>query len=395
MGDLFERLPQLWTTITRVLISPASNMKVALLLYATIAVFLLLILVTGLMLIMSAPAGTAAGPANSGARPTVRRRARAATPMTRQMRLLLGLGIVAVLVAVWVVAGSTTSDPGLCKSCHWPASAHATADTGKDPHAKVGCVACHESSGIIGRYVTGVPFRLVHLAMSSAGAGNEAGYGAVPTSACSSCHATSLTDIATNAERGLRMSHAEPLTASAVCIDCHRMSGGIVSVHNAGMKPCLRCHDGSKASSACATCHEGPRATAARARTTSLQSEQIDDVSCSGCHNEKRDCDPCHGLRMPHTTEFKLSAHARAAAVDVWYGSGKVCGRCHTASRNPCVRCHSDLIGRAHGNWMAAGHQGAASDACNTCHVQYAPIVTRDFCKDVCHSPAAMASSPR
>ena len=76
---------------------------------------------------------------------------------------------------------------------------------------------------------------------------------------------------------------------------------------------------------------------------------QIRDVSCSGCHDEERDCDPCHGLRMPHTTEFKLHAHARAAAVDIWYNGGKACGRCHTDSRNPCGRCHSELMGAAHG----------------------------------------------
>ena len=43
------------STLTRVLIAPASNMKVALPLYATIAIFLLLILVIGLMFVMATP----------------------------------------------------------------------------------------------------------------------------------------------------------------------------------------------------------------------------------------------------------------------------------------------------------------------------------------------------
>ncbi len=213
--------------------------------------------------------------------------------------------------------------------------------------------------------------------------------------ACTSCHEASLAGTTTNDERGLKVSHAEPLAASAACIDCHTMRRGVVSVHNAGMKPCLRCHDDSTASSECATCHEGQAAAAARPRTTSFQDAQIQEVSCSGCHDEERDCDPCHGLRMPHTAEFKLHAHARAATVDIWYGGGKACRRCHTESRHPCSGCHSELIGAAHGTTMASTHKSANSAHCNACHMQKAYPATRDFCKDVCHSPAAIAASPR
>ncbi len=42
-------------SFTRILISPASNMRVAILLYATIGILLLIILVIGLMFILAAP----------------------------------------------------------------------------------------------------------------------------------------------------------------------------------------------------------------------------------------------------------------------------------------------------------------------------------------------------
>jgi len=395
MNNGFDRLLRVVSTLTRILIAPASNMKVAVLLYAMIAVILLIILVVGMMVIMTAPADKRARQVSREKRGRVRAQPRAATPMSRKTRLLLGLGIGAGLLSAWMLAGSVTSDPKLCKSCHWPASQHAKAEKSKDPHARVGCVSCHESGGVVRRFVTGVPLRLHHLAIVSSGEGTGSEYGQVTARACTSCHASALPRTSTNAERGLKVSHAEPLAASATCTDCHTMSDGIVGVHNAGMGPCLRCHDDRRASSACTTCHTGTVTAAARARTASFRGAQIREVKCSGCHDEKRDCDPCHGVRMPHPVEFKARDHARAGAVDLWFNGGKACRRCHTASRHPCQGCHTRLMGTAHGRSMAASHRRAASSACDTCHLQFAQFATRDFCDDVCHSPAAVAGSPR
>lgn len=408
MNVTLAGLQQVVSTLTRILITPTSNLKVAFLLYGTIALFLILILIIGLMFVMAAPDdATPLAPSSDRRKdtrskqtvpPKRRRDSKAAPrgfwPKSPRMRLLLGVGIALALVGVWVVAGITTSDAGFCNGCH-STSVHAKADKGKDPHAKVVCVSCHERGGVIGRYVSGVPFRLLHLAAASVGAGNKTEYGQVTTRACASCHGSSLAGTKSAPKRGLKMSHAEPLAASASCIDCHTMRNGTVSVHNVGMKPCLRCHDGNTASSECVTCHEGTVAAAARARTTSFRGEQIKDVTCGGCHNEKRDCDGCHGLRMPHSTEFKNGGHARAAVVDVWYNGGKTCRRCHTASSRPCTQCHSTLMGKAHGAGMAESHQSGAASSCDTCHRQYATIATRDFCKDLCHSAAAKAASPR
>lgn len=219
-------------------------------------------------------------------------------------------------------------------------------------------------------------------------------YGQVTSSACERCHMSVMTGVTNVQSRGLKMSHSEPMRASATCTDCHQLRGGVVSIHNAGMTPCLRCHDGTKVSAACATCHNERPTAAARARSTSFSDQQVREIKCGGCHEEKRYCDPCHGLRMPHTTAFMAGAHARAATVDFWYNGGKACARCHTAKRRPCTRCHTSLIGKAHGLAMRR-HEKATSAGCNTCHGQYAPISTRDFCKDVCHSKEAIATSSR
>jgi len=304
---------------------------------------------------------------------------------------------VVVVLAVWVAAGYTTSDSQSCDSCHATTSAHAKAAKGADPHAKVECVSCHETRGFVGRFLTGVPLRLLHFAVAPGGVSPGIGYGQVTAQACTSCHKSSLSGSKTNAKRGLKMSHKEPMAASATCIDCHTMRAGVVGAYDAGMRPCVRCHDGKAASSKCATCHVGGVVTAARAQSPSFQAEQVTEMRCGGCHDEKRSCDPCHGVRMPHTAEFKAGAHARAATVDFWYNGGNGCRHCHTPQERVCSKCHTEQLGSSHGGsaGMAIGHQKSSATSCNTCHGQYAPIKTRDFCKDVCHSEAAIAASPR
>ena len=171
----------------------------------------------------------------------------------------------------------------------------------------------------------------------------------------------------------------------------------MVSRQTVGMAVCLRCHDAVTASSDCATCHDKKTAAAARAKTTSFAKAQVADVKCGGCHNEKTECDTCHGTRMPHTLQFKMNGHARAAAVDFWYNGGKTCtgSSCHTATRRPCSKCHTPLLGHGHSPAMAKDHQGATSARCNLCHQNWANPRSRDFCTDLCHTAAAKQESPR
>jgi hypothetical protein len=399
MSGVFDRLREAVSYLILILLNPSQNMRAAILLYITIGVLFALVAVVGALLITGMPddAATSEGKTRRD-RLQSRKRSQPRQRPSARRRVILAACAALALGVVWLAAGYSTSDPGVCKGCHWQTAQHASAPAKADPHAGVGCVSCHESGGFVGRFVTGVPLRAAHAWMAKLDTTTAADYGQVTTRACLRCHARSVRTETTNAARGLKISHKEPMDASASCIDCHTMRLGVVSAYNAGMTQCLRCHDGGQASAECSTCHTKKATAAARARTTSFQKEQIKEIACGGCHMEKRECDPCHGgIRMPHTAEFMGGAHARAAAVDFWYNGGKVCSRCHTATRRPCTGCHTRLIGYAHGvtNTLASSHKTASSTACNTCHGRYAPIATRDFCKDVCHSPAAIAASPR
>lgn len=311
-------------------------------------------------------------------------------PLRRAISFLV---IGAIVLGAWVVAGYSTSESAVCSGCHTD-TVHDTTTALTDPHENLDCVQCHEPGGPLRRYVTRVPSRLTHLLEGVAEVSVLDEYGRITQRACTSCHGRDIADTVTT-DRGLIMSHAEPLAASALCLDCHTPQDGIVASHNAGMNPCIRCHDAKTASSECVTCHDRSAATAARASTTQFAREQVTEIRCGGCHNERRECDSCHGTRMPHTLEFKAYAHSRAAAVDIWYGDGKACSKCHTPMRRPCQKCHGSMIGKAHAATFAGPHREGTSAGCDTCHQRMAYSRQRDFCRDVCHTPAAVEGSPR
>lgn len=406
LSQRFEELPNLlWTLIT----DPTSNLVAALLLYAVIGVGLLIVLMIAIIFLVGddddievvtedgeAPAGgAAAAPGAAGASDLAREPA-AEAPRPRRSPLATAVFTIAVIAAVWAVTGYSTSADPVCVSCH-AQSVHADAAQGADPHESSDCVACHESGGTFDRLVGDVPPRLIHFidgSLEEFSMGED--YGRITQRACFSCHADQIAATVTDEERGLIVSHAEPLEAGVRCLDCHTPVQGIVSVHNAGMNPCLRCHDSRQASADCDTCHDRAAAAAARSEvTTAFARIQVPDVTCGGCHDEKRECDTCHGTRMPHTKDFMVYAHARAGAVDFWYNGGRGCAKCHTAERRPCQRCHGPTLGQGHGPPLARDHVYAQAEQCNSCHQRWAYSPQRDYCRDVCHTPAAERESPR
>ena len=307
-----------------------------------------------------------------------------------------GIVLVAV-VAAWLVAGFTTSEPAVCTGCHVETVHDTVAPEGAliDPHENTSCVSCHEPGGRIGRYASDVPGRLAHFIDGIGGTTLTGEYGRMTQAACRACHSEADPGIVVDEERGLRMSHEEPVAAKMRCLDCHTPVSGVVAAHNAGMNPCLRCHDSKIASAECTTCHDRGAAAAARARTVAFSKQQIAVVTCGGCHNEKNECDPCHGVRMPHSPQFMVYNHARAGAVDVWDNDGAVCGKCHTEKRRPCTRCHNQWPGNGHQANLGTTHANADETHCNSCHQKMGLTNARSFCVDVCHTPSAMEGSPR
>lgn len=406
---MLENLSRLPDQLVTLLTDPASNLPAAFMLYGILGGVLLIVLLAAILFLMGAEEeheeedeytedvtvdGERALPVDAAASAVPAASMPAPAPVPRSAkRTLLTIGFwIATAVLVFAAAGFATSSSDVCLSCHAD-NPHVGSESTADPHESVACVDCHESGGPLGHVTTGVVPRAVHYVAGWVDLEAAGDFGQVASAACSRCHEASLEGVTLNKTRGLKMSHAEPLAASARCLDCHQPKDGVVATHNAGMNPCITCHDSKKAPSECATCHDAKASAAARSRSTSMAAVQVPEVSCGGCHDETKECDSCHGVRMPHSAEYKRFAHAREGALSLWDDDGKTCGKCHTATRRPCGQCHTWLLGSGHPDSLKQDHQQANEVRCNTCHQKMRFLPNRDFCKDVCHSPAALESS--
>jgi hypothetical protein len=239
----------------------------------------------------------------------------------------------------------------VCVSCHHD-TPHSSATT-KDPHKDVKCISCHESGGPVARLTVDLLGRFQHVIFAQTGSELAKTYGTpVSSDACARCHQSQITGVYTDRVRGVRVQHKEPLAAGAQCVDCHVLKSGAISPTTVGMSPCLRCHDGKKAKSDCPTCHIGNPEYAIVSVTRDMAAAQVPNPGCTGCHFDMTKCNKCHGLSMPHTQTFKAYAHARDAAIDIWFGSGQLCAKCHYPGHNYCLRpgCHYFPIAGGHPN---------------------------------------------
>jgi hypothetical protein len=379
-GEVFGR-------IADIVRDPASNPQLAWLLLAVVTLFVLILLAVAVMFIVTrtdeeeeeyvegeewetgplAQAGEAYAPARPPLRPTI-----------------LGTAVVfALIAAAWVAMGVVTAQTSICLSCH-AGSLHAKAK-GTDPHGTVSCVECHERGGVVGSATFMVAPRAIHFVSGiiSTNVTDDYTRGA-PSSSCMRCHASAIAKTVTIPSQGVRVSHKEPLAAGAECTDCHALAEGVVSARTVGMTPCLRCHDGKTAPSGCKSCHTKDIGAAVRPsiETTIGPQDLIGTPNCYSCHSPVS-CDNCHGYRMPHTREFMLHGHARAAAEDFWFNGGKTCIKCHNAQRRSCQRCHGQMPSHGATNW-ALGHQYGNPIACSQgCHGTKASL-TRPICA-FCH----------
>ncbi len=381
--------------VLRVVNDPTSNVTVALLLVAGIA--LVVLLVISLFLALALPsrkrvvkvrryAGSPEEIAAIKAR-AAERGAAAARPKPKPVRHpsqkpLVGTPVLIAFAVILVVSAyaATSTDAYCAQTCHRGTAAVKTAD--KADHAS--CTSCHERhvvTGFVGNSVSRL--RMVALQGTS---GNRLGVSApVDSSACLHCH-RSIRRGTTVSSSGTKMSHSEVMAAGQPCTQCHVGSGHRVQAYTLAMSPCITCHDTRTASAECETCHTGDPllATVATDSTQTVGSGEINypavraaNRNCGGCHDMRRNCDPCHGgIRMPHSAAFVKGGHAVNAAFD----RKLKCWRCHDPQ--VCAQgCHGSFGAdgaSTHGptaNWLAE-HRSASWDSGCECH---RTRTTRDY----------------
>ncbi len=407
-------------SLREVIAEPTSNLTLSVLLISVVSLVLLILVIIILLFVVGGEddeedevgEDEAEGvrgalelegePVDSSAEapPAAKRRTISIPPDSALGRALAAVGalIVPVIVLVALVVGyGISAQDTYCLTCHGgqlaeraPAASTPGASTAESsetgPHASTRCVACHEAGQVQGAVGNALD-RARHLVAFVSGR-REGRAALVPSKRCAECHASIESTVVADTERGVRMSHAEPLSAGVPCSECHRTVGHSPDAHEPGMSACLRCHDDESASAACPTCHTKETSFAARSRRVFAPTQTISRGDCGGCHSQKK-CDDCHGMRMPHDIEFLSYEHARYAGFE----KKEFCWRCHT--QDDCGKCHQvkplsvGYWGHGDGWWWKREHYNVppGTVAGCGCHGRSPYVKARkDYCL-ACHEP--------
>lgn len=299
--------------------------------------------------------------------------------------LLVPLLILAALASAYVA----TSNQAVCaRSCHNGQRSTVTAEAVE--HAE--CAACHEQplpAGVLENATDRVRMGVRQLQGRPEGVRAVVGAGG-----CLRCHASDVDGVVTSRVARVRMSHAEPLEAGMNCTECHGAVGHLSEAQPVSMSRCLTCHDSKRASADCSTCHLDDISKAGR-RSGSVEAGgprldyplvPLNRRDCGGCHNQRVQCDSCHGLRMPHSTRFLNGYHASQAAFE----RKQKCWKCHQEAED-CSGCHQVPFAGAHTRTWKADHVKAPSNAQCVCHQDNQPDRPSSMCA-YCHGPEAMPS---
>jgi hypothetical protein len=318
------------------------------------------------------------------------------TPPSRVFLALTGWIAVTVLV-VLAIAGAyvTTSLDAYCaKTCHTRSDMVAKAES--IGHAS--CVSCHEDGPF--SILANISSRAEMLVAYGLGRSPSISNVAVDSYACLRCH-DSVGATTVSSKAGVRMSHKEVVEAGQPCSACHAESGHTKDAFTGSMSTCLPCHDAKTAPAKCSTCHTkdvGAVAFVSGESREGLGSGKIvfpavraANRRCGECHRMQKECDNCHGVRMPHSNGFIEGAHARSAAF-----TGKVkCWTCHDPQW--CASgCHGafspDGTQSGHaGDWEQLHKEQEWSGGC-ICHSQRGK---RDYSMCyLCHDPKTHALLP-
>lgn len=313
-------------------------------------------------------------------------RARRARAVRRGLPIAVPLLLIAAVFSGYAVTGS---DWYCVSFCHQTQTVVHAAKVTRHAH----CTQCHELPG-----VSAIPANLSQrgVMLGAALAGKHPGGPTVVSSeGCLKCHRKVLTGTSTDSARGIRMSHKETAEAGMTCTYCHTATG-----HSArrtySMSTCTPCHGGKPASAQCSTCHtkdpsivavSGSKESSATMGSGAVvyPAVAVGDLGCGGCHDQTKQCDTCHGLRMPHSPEFVAGGHAREAA---WEGKQK-CLKCHTAEWCS-TGCHSPFASGHPGDWKHDHQSMPWTSGCG-CHAQRSGRTT-PMC-NLCHTPPASAGT--
>lgn len=396
-------------TIRDVVADPASNLVLAVLLLSLVSLVLLIIVVVILMLVTGVdddedeeadelaeyalpedPEEVRQRAEQAAAEPTKPARKRRDPRVQRALTVAGAVFVPLLLVAAFASSYVITAQDDYCVRCHPEQQKSRLVRPSKDApdtlaeiHPKTRCVACHEGPQA-SAFIANSADRVRHVAAYVRGARGGT-FAVVPSSRCRSCHERAVTTLVRDSNRGLVVSHAEPIAAGVQCRECHANAGHLPDARTGGMSVCVRCHDGKNAPAKCETCHTKDTAYAGDQDRTFTAQLIVNKGDCGGCHAQKI-CDACHGIRMPHDIAFLAGGHARSAGFE----KKRLCWRCHVVQ--DCGKCHGSISATGvwghPSNWRSIHMKVTPGLVAGCgCHGR-SPYVRagQDYCL-ACHSP--------
>jgi hypothetical protein len=295
----------------------------------------------------------------------VRRQTSRQTRKARRQALTGAALIVVAISTLTLFAGLGVRQGAGCSTCH--VMRPFTEAHSETVHSEVSCAACHATRGSFGVFADGT--RAAGWTLSYVFGGKPQS-GGTSEQSCRACHESVMTE--TIVSKGIRVRHGNFETQA--CGHCH--AGTAHRAEGRWYRPlemddCMGCHKGAANDpKSCEVCHVGDAQR--REGTTAWRSTHGPDwqkthgmgdlKTCSSCH-EKRVCVDCHGVLVPHPTEW-IVRHGRAALTD----AGEGCGSCHQPDW--CDKCHG--LPMPHAPEFLPQHDIAAlesgSESCKTCH---------------------------
>lgn len=274
-------------------------------------------------------------------------------------------GFIVASVA-WIGVTAVTM-PG-CEWCH--DRGEFRAESMQSTHSDIECGVCHGADSVATRF-TFASRTAFGMVVPIVPAGGRV-VSNVEDRVCLGCHASVLVDVV--ASKGYRIEHA-PCTAGRRCVDCHAGIAHGESVRwmrTTQMDDCLECHPADKVRRTCDMCHHehSPRERlgfgvwrVTHGANWPETHGMGDNHTCAGCHVREY-CEPCHGIPLPHDSDYLRTHGAQAIA------EAATCDRCHVSEY--CNGCHA--VEMPHTPAFTQGHGEIAEmpddQTCYRCHLE-------------------------
>ncbi len=281
--------------------------------------------------------------------------------------LLFYFILFALILSIGVIL--YTMQSSFCNTCHEMRKDYQAWESSS--HQEINCVSCHIEPGVLNLLIHKLAtlkelynhFRGFEEPINK----NSELSKKLPENNCLNCHSL----VKVTPREGMIINH-DAHKGKLTCAYCHNRVGhpGMDGYYNRmKMSECMKCHDGKKAPRECNVCHTSEFKITPKShdildwRRKHGKKAKKDDKPCLFCHYEKKDCLACHGMEMPHISNW-IRLHQREKRL---FG---LCKKCHPDPYY-CEKCHHPGYDPKRESWRSVHRRTVGrigNSHCLLCH---------------------------